>query len=112
VGKQHADHLTQAIEEHYAYSQDWAGKLYCGIIITWNYAKCTTDLSIPGYIAAALHKFQHKPPAQPQHAPHKWNQPTYGAKQQFATLPDKTPPLGPDTSKSCITDYWLTAQST
>jgi hypothetical protein len=46
-----------------AFSKDWEGKLYCGIHIQWDYKKRTVDLSMPGYISATLHKFQHQPPA-------------------------------------------------
>jgi hypothetical protein len=38
---------------------------------------------MPGYIKAALHKCQHPAPARPEHAPHTWNPPIYGAKTQF-----------------------------
>jgi hypothetical protein len=31
VGKEHADHLLNALEEHYTISTDWTGSLYCGI---------------------------------------------------------------------------------
>jgi hypothetical protein len=43
---------------------------------------------MPGYIKAALHKYQHAAPARPEHAPHTWNPPIYGAKTQF--VDDKT----------------------
>jgi hypothetical protein len=60
VGKQHADHLIHAIEEHHKFSKDWAGQLlYCGITLHWDYTKRTVDLSMPGYINATLHKYQH-----------------------------------------------------
>jgi hypothetical protein len=48
----------------------------------------TVDLSMLGYIKAALHKYQHPAPARPEHAPHTWNPPIYGAKAQF--VDDKT----------------------
>jgi hypothetical protein len=38
---------------------------------------------MPGYINAALHKYQHAAPALPEHAPHTWNPPIYGAKTQY-----------------------------
>jgi hypothetical protein len=38
---------------------------------------------MPGYIKAALHKYQHPAPARPEQAPHTWNPPIYGAKTQF-----------------------------
>jgi hypothetical protein len=40
------------------------------------------------YIKAALHKYQHPVPSRPEHAPHTWNPPIYGAKTQF--VDDKT----------------------
>jgi hypothetical protein len=48
---------------------------------------------MPGYIRAALHKFQHKWNQRRQDAPHSWNQPTYDAKVQYADNPDDSPPL-------------------
>ena len=45
-----------------------------------------------GYVAAALHNFQHPTPHQAQHAPHKWTEPSYGAKQQL------TPPTNTSTA--------------
>jgi hypothetical protein len=43
---------------------------------------------MPGYIEAALHKYQHAPSALPEHAPHMWNPPIYGAKTHY--VEDKT----------------------
>jgi hypothetical protein len=40
---------------------------------------------MPGYIKAALRKYQHPAPARPEHASHTWNPPIYGAKTQFVT---------------------------
>jgi hypothetical protein len=68
VGKQHVDHLIASIEEHYTFSKDWAGQLYCGITLNWNYTKRTIELSMMGYVASALHKFQHPTPKCAQHA--------------------------------------------
>jgi hypothetical protein len=38
---------------------------------------------MPGYIKAALHKYQHDSPECPEHAPHTWNPPINGAKTQY-----------------------------
>jgi hypothetical protein len=95
VGKQHADHLVNAIEDHYDFSKDWGGTLYCGITIKWDYKNKTVDLSMPGYLEAMLHKYQHPTPKRPQHSPHQWNKPNYGAPQQLTKLPDETTPLQP-----------------
>jgi endonuclease I len=70
VGKRHADHLVAALKDNYQISEDWEGKLYCGITLEWDYKNRTVDLSMPGYIEAALHKYQHLKPQRKQHAPH------------------------------------------
>ena len=88
VGRQHADHLIHALEQLYKCSTDWTGSLYCGLTIDWNYQDKYVDISMPKYVAAALHKFQHPAPARPEDAPHAWNQPNYGAKHQYAAAPD------------------------
>jgi hypothetical protein len=56
------------------------------------------DLSMPTYMRAALHRFQHKLPAKPQHAPYKAAPIKFGTKTQ--TPPeDNTPPLSPEQIK-------------
>jgi hypothetical protein len=57
--KHHVTYLIDTIEEHYKFSTDWEGRLYCGIHIKWDYENRTVDLSMLGYIAATLHKYQH-----------------------------------------------------
>jgi hypothetical protein len=96
VGREHVDHLIDSVEKHYAFSKDWEGKLYCGIHIQWDYPNRTVDLSMPGYIAATLHKFQHQPPTRAQHAPYCWNKPVYGTNPQLTEPEDDTAPLPPD----------------
>jgi hypothetical protein len=95
VGKQHADHLLATLNELYTVAMDWTGTLCCGLAIKWNYEQQFVDISMPGYVEAALHKFQHTTPSQPQHAPHRWSQPTYGEKNQYAPDPDNTERLRP-----------------
>jgi hypothetical protein len=31
LGKENADHLLNALKENFEVTEDWAGKLYCGI---------------------------------------------------------------------------------
>jgi hypothetical protein len=59
VGEENACHLHDTLNKYYKTSVDWAGKLYCGITLAWDYVNRTVDLSMSGYIAAALHKFRH-----------------------------------------------------
>jgi hypothetical protein len=76
------------IKKKYNISSDWNGRAYCGLTLDWDYTNRTVDLSMPGYIKAALHKYQHAAPARPEHAPHTWNPPIYGTKTQY--VEDKT----------------------
>ena len=93
VGKKHAYHLIAAIEENYEFSANWGGTVYCGIIINWDYANRTVDLSMTNYISSMLHKYQHPTPKRAQHSPHPWNIPTYGTTQQLTKATDTTDPL-------------------
>jgi hypothetical protein len=39
VGKEHADHLISCLKkETYTLTKEWAGDLYCGILLRWDYA--------------------------------------------------------------------------
>ena len=90
-----AHHLINALRDLYEITIDWAGKLYCGLTLDWDYHNRRCTLSMPRYIQKALHKFQHPLPTKPQHAPHSWNQPVYGATRQYATDEDESPKLTP-----------------
>jgi hypothetical protein len=48
---------------------------------------------MPGYIKAALHTYQHPAPTRPEHAPHKWNPPVYGAKTRYVEDEKNIPAL-------------------
>jgi hypothetical protein len=92
VGEEHAHHLISALETYYTVSKDWTKGLYCGITLHWDYVNNYVDLSMPGYIKDALHKFQHPLPKRPQYAPHNWTFPAYGQRVQYASTPDMAPP--------------------
>jgi hypothetical protein len=92
VGREHAEHLMECIKHNYNISSNWNGSAYCGLTLEWDYKNRTVDLSMPGYIKASLHKYQHAAPARPEHEPHTWNPPIYGAKTQY--LEDETVGMG------------------
>jgi len=48
---------------------------------------------MPGYIERALQRFAHPAPTRPQHSPHAWQKPQYGAKTQYAPSEDESPLL-------------------
>jgi hypothetical protein len=60
-----------------------------------DYNKGTVDLSIPGYIKSALHKYQHPTPACVEQATHIWNPPVYDANTQYIEEAEDTPSLSP-----------------
>jgi hypothetical protein len=95
VGKANFEHLEQALSAKYTCSTDWTGLLYCGLTIKWNYQAQPrhVDVSMPGYISTAQHKFQHPTPKRPQDSPHVWNQPVYGSKIQCTPDADTSPCL-------------------
>jgi hypothetical protein len=99
VGKQHADHLRNALLHIYELTTDWAEKVYSGMSLKWYYKNSTCDMPMPGYVSNVLSKFQHDAPKHPQHTPSKYGTPVYGSKTQYATK-DETPPL---TAKQCLT---------
>lgn len=86
-------HLQDVLRKYYKISVDAKGSKYCGLDIEWDYEKRTCDISMPGYIERALQRFQHPIPDRPQHAPHAWTKPNYGAKIQYSPETDDTPPL-------------------
>jgi hypothetical protein len=56
-------------------------------------SRAPSESPCPGYIRAALHKFQHEWNRHHQDALHSWNQPFYGAKVQYANNPNESPLL-------------------
>ena len=93
VGKEHADHLMQTLEEDYTISHEWEGKRYIGLTIDWDYEGGEVHISMPNYIQEALTRFHHTKPRTPQDQPHPHIPPKYGAKQQFAEAEDGSAPL-------------------
>jgi hypothetical protein len=99
VGKEHAEHLWNALLRTYELTTDWTATVYPGMTFQWDYDKRTCDISMPGYVSNVLSKFQHDAPKHPQRTPSRYVTPVYGAKTQYATK-DETPPL---TAKQCLT---------
>jgi hypothetical protein len=58
-----------------------------------HYQNKFVDLSMPGYIKAALHNFQHPTTTRPKNAPHTWNPPVYEAKTQYIEAQENNPLL-------------------
>ena len=54
------------------------------------------DVSMPNYVKAALHKFQHPTPLKSQDSPHQRNMPTYVAVTQYTNPEDNLALLPPE----------------
>jgi hypothetical protein len=67
VGKQHAEHLRNALLRTYELTTDWTATVYSGMTLKWDYDTRTCDISMPGYVSNVLSKFQHDFPRHPQH---------------------------------------------
>ena len=80
--KADTEHLLKYLREDYEITKDWTGDKYLGLTLKWDYVNRNVSVSMPGYVKSALLKFQREATTKPQDAPHRWNQPTYGAKTQ------------------------------
>jgi hypothetical protein len=99
VGKQHAEHLRNALLQTYELTTNCTATMYSGMTLKWDYKNKTCDISMPGYVSNVLSKFQHDAPKNPQHTPSQYVTPVYGAKTQYA-MKDETLPL---TAQQCLT---------
>jgi hypothetical protein len=99
VGKQHVEHLRNALLQTYELTTDWSVRVYSGMTLKWDYDKRTCDISMPGYVSNVLSKFQPDSPKHPQHTPSQYVTPVYGSKTQYATK-DETPQLA---AQQCLT---------
>lgn len=94
VGKEHVDYLITILEANdYKLTTDWEGKTFVGLNLDWDYNERTCTLSMPGYVEKALARFTHPTPVKPEHSPHDWTKPQYGAKIQMTKAPDTSPHL-------------------
>jgi hypothetical protein len=99
VGKQNAEHLRNALLTTYELTTDWAGTVYSGITLKWDYKNRTCNISMSGYVSNVLSKFQHDAPKHPQHTPSRYVTPVYGTKTQYATKYE----IRPLTAQQCLT---------
>ena len=99
VRKKDADHLAKTLKKYHTISQDWEGKKFSGIDLTWNYAQNHADrtcrLSMKNYITNLLVSLNHPAPKNPQISPHLCREIKYGSKFQHAHKEDTSTPLDP-----------------
>ena len=91
--KDDANHLLQALKAKYNVTEDWTGTNYCGFTFNWNYNEGFVDISMPGYVQAALQRLNHQF-TKPQYSPHDHAPVQYGRTgPQYAKTPDTSQPL-------------------
>jgi hypothetical protein len=62
VGKQHAEHLRNALLQTYELATDWTATVYSGMTLKWDYDTRPCEISMPGYVSNVLSTFQHDAP--------------------------------------------------
>eukprot|EP00957_Ditylum_brightwellii_P090482 6890358-Ditylum_brightwellii.AAC.1 len=62
TGREHGEHLTNALKEHYEVTVDWKGSIFCRIRLKWDYPNKRVYLAMPRYIQRARTKYAHKAP--------------------------------------------------
>jgi hypothetical protein len=77
VNKANAEHLLNAIQKYYKCLSNWDAKQYCGLTFKWDYEGRKVHSSMPNYLAKALQRFQHPPPAKVQDQPYPHVKPNY-----------------------------------
>jgi hypothetical protein len=84
-----ADHLLAVIQQLYTATTYRTGSFYLAMHMAWYYINQTVDISMPGYAAKALDRFQHHALGHPQHPPpHAWQKTQYGAHPQLTPAQD------------------------
>ena len=65
------NHLRNTLETEYVCKIDMTGSNFLGFTLYWHYKEGYVDLSIPGYVPAALKRLQYILTVYPQYSPHK-----------------------------------------
>jgi hypothetical protein len=99
VRQEDADHLISAIKKYYPITVDWKATKYIGLTIDWDYPRRKANIQMPGYLDKAFVRFKHQKPNKIQRSPHPHVITKYGAKIQYATEDDASPPLSADDTK-------------
>jgi hypothetical protein len=99
VGKEHAQHLKNALKEHYKLTCNWTGKRYIRITLDWDYNKHHVHLSMPNYVQKDLKQFQHKA-GKLQNVPYQSTPIQYGTTKQYVTQESEAPLL--DNKAKCF----------
>jgi hypothetical protein len=98
--KASVEHLFAAIREEYRLEVDWSGSKYIGMSVDYNRKARWLDISMPGYVGAALKRFGVITSPKPTHGPMHFNPVIYGKQQQLVEHDDS--PLASDAQARLI----------
>jgi hypothetical protein len=96
-----ADRILAALKELYVVATKCTGSFYLAMHMAWDYINHTVDISMPGYVAKALGRFQHQALGRPQHSHHAWLKPQYNTHPQLTPTTDDVTIL-PQPALTCI----------
>ena len=80
--------LAATLRQWYTITVDMQASKFCSMTLDWDYEQRHCTISIPDYVDKALQQFTHLAPAKPQHSPHPWVAPIFGASIQYAAPDD------------------------
>ena len=99
--REDTQHLIESLLAKYdKVTEDWDGKLYCGITLDWNYREGWFDILMPKYIAALRIRYKNDNPKKPQDSPYKPLPREYGSKMQKSLPADETPKVDKEKIKA------------
>jgi hypothetical protein len=90
--KEDAEHLITTLEKKYDVKVDWQATKFLGMTIVHDRVARTITLSMPGYVEAALKRFNVVASSKPTISPAKYDPPNYG-KPDLSIAIDSSPPL-------------------
>ena len=89
--KSSIEHLFASIREEYRLEVDLSGSKYIGMSIEYDKKARWLDIWMPGYVAAALKRFNVVPSSKSTHSPMHFTPVTYGKQQQLVEVDDSPP---------------------
>ena len=87
------------LQKYYEITIGWSGAKYIKLTLDSDYGNQYVQLSMPGYIAKAIERFQVELPQRRQDSPYPHHHPVYGAKAQYVPDSDTLPLLDAEGKK-------------
>jgi hypothetical protein len=106
INKNDVDHLISSIKNTYTLTKDWTGNLYCGIMLVWDYVRCTVDISMPGYIKKKLQEYEHIRHKKLQTCLYSPEPKRFGTEAQAPLPPNAWPRLDAKRNQTGPTNCW------